>query len=100
MNKTIVLGGLTKSLIHFLNKKRPTITKFALQLEDAPVYIIYEQLRANKVKLNIQDIGSKLQKTIIINMHDSMDNFLFVLSLIRDEYKAKVLFTDKSEFYD
>lgn len=72
-----------------------------MQLEDTPIYIIYEQIGLNRVnsRITIKDVGTKNTRVITVNIHDSMDSFLFILSLIRDEYKSGILFTDKSEFY-
>jgi hypothetical protein len=79
-----------------LNKKRSSINKFALQIEDAPVYIVYHK-KDGIDKITITDVGNNSRKSINVNLNDSMVQFLFILSLIRDEYKSKKLFTNKSQ---
>jgi hypothetical protein len=67
-----------------------------LQLEDLPVYITYRKGNGTDTII-IRDVGNNQCKFIDIKLNDSMTQFLFILSLIRDEYKSKILFTNKSQ---
>jgi hypothetical protein len=98
--RPIKMGQGFLPLVEALNNKRPSINRFALQIEDIPVYIIYHRVNQKTTNLTIQDVGNTKSKTIKIDIDDSITHFMFLLSLIRDEYKQGYLFTDKSHLHD
>jgi hypothetical protein len=87
-------------LVNDLNQKRETINKFVLQIEQIPVYIMYHKVSANSSRLVIQDPGNETTRIIPIDLDDSLTHLLFLLSLIKDEYNSKVLFTNKSHLHE
>lgn len=96
-NRIISLVGSISTLIAALNRKRKSVNKFVLQIDEIPVYITFIKISNSISKLIIQDVGNNKEKILRINFDDSIEHFLFLLSLIRDEYKQKELFTDKSQ---
>jgi hypothetical protein len=84
-------------LVQLLNTKRPPINRFALQIDETPLYITYSESKRGNSWIYITEPGSTNKRVILINLNDSMTHFLFILSLIRDEYHKETLFTDKSE---
>jgi hypothetical protein len=87
-------------LVRELNTKRTSISKFALQLEDTPVYLTYTRINDIKSQITILDVGTNCRKTIHIELNDSITHFMFLLTLIKDEYKKGYLFTDKSHLHE
>lgn len=98
--RLIKIGKSFLPLIDELNAKRPCINAFALQLEETPVYITFRKLHNEATILIIEEPGTKNHITIPIDLDDSMTHFMFLLTLILDEYKKGYLFTYKSHLHE
>jgi hypothetical protein len=87
-------------LVDELNTKRTCINAFALQLEETPVYITFRKLLNQNTILIIEEPGTKNRKKIPVDLDDSITHFMFLLTLILDEYKKGYLFTNKSHLHE
>lgn len=96
MKKAIRITRYTTNLFVSAIDKIRYVDKFALQLEDAPVYITYALRRDCISVITVEDVASKKSKIIKINLDNSILNFLIILNTIKSEYKKGILFTDKS----
>lgn len=78
------------------------VNSFALQIEETPLYIIYSKVSETKSKIIIKDVQleTDLNKVLHLEIDDSITHLLFLLSLIRDEYYTKTLFTNKSQLHE
>lgn len=97
MKKAIRITRYTTNLFLSAIDKIRYVDKFALQLEDAPVYITYALRRDCISVITVEDVVSKKSKVIKVNLDNSILNFLIILNEIRSAYKQGILFTDKSE---
>jgi hypothetical protein len=98
--KVIKIGKSFLPLVDELNKKRDSINSFVLQIIDIPVYISYTKVDEKRSQLLIWDVGNNSRKTIPIEIDDSITHFMFLLTLIKDEYKKGYLFTNKSHLHE
>jgi hypothetical protein len=75
------------------------INKFALQVEETPLYIVYKKINDIDSSITITDIAlnSEIKRVIKCQIDDSITHLLFIVSLIRDEYNTQILFTEKSQ---
>lgn len=96
MKKVISITRYATNLFMSVIDKIRYVDKFALQLEDAPVYITYALQKDCISVITVEDVGSNLSRTIRINLDNSILNFLIILNTIRSEYNKGILFTSKS----
>ena len=94
----IMCGMLIPPLIQMFKRKDRLVNTFTLRIKHVRNTINVTIMReANFIcKVTIRDMANKQQKTFRIQLSDSLENLFFLLSLIRDEYNSKILFTDKS----
>lgn len=93
----VMCGIIIPALIQLFKRKRLLVDTLTIRLKcirnTLNIHITLEDIDS---KVIVIDTVNKHEKIFRIDLNNSIENLLFLLSLIRDEYNSKILFTDKS----
>ena len=97
-SKLNTMLSIIPALIQLFRRKRLLVNSFVIRLRCNKNILIIRVVQEAKsmIKITIIDVVNKQEKTLRINLNNNIENLLFLLSLIRDEYTSKILFTNKS----